>query len=199
MKKTILKIMILNVVLASSCWDVDHSSDFRLRDVDKQMIPYKLGKTVSFVDSLGQNFVLKVIKDSLSRWMESEDYYEFRQVYLQSEDSNVFISLLVVAPSTTVYNYNYIILYINQFYFPLRYNYSKGQFYTDTDRSQYIHDSLEINKKIFYDVVECIKTEATNKEESKEQERFPFRLLYNKMYGVLQLEDKEKTLFTINN
>jgi len=198
MKKTILKIMILNVVLASSCWDAYYYTKVCLTETDKLVTPYKLGQTVSFIDSIGNSFVLKVIKDSLfCEWLWDGYHYERKEIYLQSDKNNTFFSFNLYAPEVFPYN-NSFRININNFIFYLSYN-SEGEFFTNNLNSIYFHASLEINNKIYYDVVECIKAEATNKEEKKEQECFPFRLLYNKMYGVLQLEDKEKTLFTINN
>ena len=176
----------------------------RLTDFDKQMIPYVIGETLSFIDSVGQNFVLKVIKDSLSRWMESEDYYEFRQVYLQSEDNNLFISLLVVAPSDMS---------------------------TKKCRKHPVRDKMLVKKDPFANSVplgtQCFPyivsltghlstacvlflpilcpygtihyRQFANDTTLARWFIITTTLFYNKTYGILQLDYKDKVLFTINN
>jgi hypothetical protein len=59
------------------------------------------------------------------------------------------------------------------------------------------YSSLEINNKGYCDVVECIIYKRDYNEEL--EQRKLGRLLYNKTYGILQLEDKDKVLFTIDN
>jgi len=200
MKPKIFIILILIAVLVSSCWYwFDYSyTKACFSEADKQIIPYKLVQTVNFIDSLGQYFILTVTRDSLFLVWEYDDYcFERKEVYLQSDHNNFLISLTLSA------NYDNIInIYIRQFNFNFRLFYnSEGMFYTNTEyNTQYYHESMEINNKIYYDVIECIGKNIfyANKPEQV-QEYLSMRILYNKTYGILQLDEEDKTLFMINN
>jgi hypothetical protein len=160
------------------------------------MIPYYLGQTVSFINSSEKPFVLIVTMDSII-WRYDEDdigiiHRQERIVRLSSNLTNFYIELKV-----TVSNL-YIILYSNfKSSYWLSYD-EKGIYYKkdnyENDR-QYPLDSIEINNKIYYDVVERINTYVENGLD----ERHTRSLLYNKSQGILQAKDKDKILFTIDN
>ncbi|MDR0830612.1 MAG: hypothetical protein LBN95_10970 [Prevotellaceae bacterium] len=192
--------LILTTVLAFSCRK-DKVRYYKLTEIDYQMIPYKLGQTVNFVDSLGQSFVLTVIKDTITEGAIDTKYESIDRwlVSLKSELRNFWISLVIeekwnfykhISITTSTFNsYSFLISYDNE-----------GKFVTDTTSSfdkQYNYDSLEINNKVYYDVVENIICKAHTSHEN--ENKIPIGLLYNKTYGILQLADKDKVLFTIDN
>ena len=198
MKLKILIILLLIAVLVSSCARPKEVGRYKLTEADKQMIPYKLGENISFIDSLGQHFVLTVTNDytAWSRWDFDHDAareleyvsFEYRVVHLQSKSNNLRIEL-------NVYGYygseNHSIrvalsLFRDRFYF-FPYG-SDGQFFSDTN-------ILEINNKIYNDVVEYIIYQQNYPYE----DILPMRLLYNKTYGILQFEQKDKVIFSIDN
>ena len=78
-------------------------------------------------------------------------------------DDNIFISI-------TPFGYS----------FEIRYN-EGGQFWIDG--TQIFYDSLIVNNKTYYEVVEKIETSRS--------------ILYNKTDGILQVCDKNKELFSI--
>jgi hypothetical protein len=162
------------------------------------MIPYKLGQTVNFVDSLGQPFVLKVTNDTTRSYSDEPEWVSVDEwlVQLKYEFSNFRISLVIDAVHSQIRITPSI---YHNYYFNLKYD-EEGKFVTDTTRSfnkQYYYDSLEINNKVYYDVVENIICKAHTSHEN--ENKIPIGLLYNKTYGVLQLADKDKVLFTIDN
>ena len=145
----------------------------------------ELGQTVSFIDSLGQIFDVTVTKDTIV-WEIMDEYSgghfsweQIREVRLQCNLSNFVMNLRVARNLIIVYHLNY--------YFWIPYddkgNFRKGYYY---DRVyQHIHNSLDINGKTYYDVLEY------------RFELRPWSLLYNKKEGILQMSDEDKVIFTI--
>ena len=194
MKPKILIILFILSVFLISCWEKNIKT-YYLSDIDNQMIPYKLGDTVNFIDSLGNSFVMEVTDDIIRLTeMDREDTerYEYRDVTLISKSSN--LKMLVGVQNGT----NRIVMQIKpifSFYIYIEYN-KEGQLrtYTADNNKQCVHDSLEINNFIYYDVADYTISKI-----SSYVERLPFRVLYNKKEGLLQLEDKDKVLFSIVN
>jgi hypothetical protein len=208
MKTKIIILLTLLAVLATSCLKFER---YVLTNVENQMIPYELGQVIGFIDSLGQPFAVTVAEDFILWWArdgrEDLEDIEGRRVFLQSElgDFDIVLGIdgnygntndkinIIVRP------FNSISGFIYGFHFTLSFN-KEGQFFTNTeynDYKQYFYDSLEINNKIYYDVVDQIVYDCQTYYKYKEQ--LPVRLYYNKTYGILQFEDKDKVLFTINN
>ena len=199
MKPKVLIIIILITVLEPSCHKYTY---FELTDTDINMIPYKLEQTVNFIDSLGQNFVMTVKEDNNTWELQSDiEKGEYRIVRLQSEQSSLSFKLSVSGSDRMSY-YGILDVYIKPFCYLISYN-KDGQFTTGNAYSstkQYYHNSLEINNTIYYNVVEYIKVETFGYyDENKAMDSLPMRLLYNKTEGILQLEDKDKVLFSIEN
>jgi hypothetical protein len=193
-------VLILITVFAFSCHKFKH---YELTEVDYQMIPYKLGQTISFIDSLGQTFTLKVTKDATSLEVIDYDYVSIDRwsVNLEPEFGNFWITLFIEGNWKSYYNRIFITTSIfNNYTFSLSYD-NEGQFVADSISGlykKYYYDSLEINDKVYYDVGEyiiCKRVSSPDKNES----HLPVRLLYNKTYGILQLADKDKVLLTIDN
>jgi hypothetical protein len=178
MNPKILIILSLFAILMQSCFNRDRYH--RLTEVDKQMIPYKLGQVVTFIDSLGQSIVLTVTHDKITSGPLDEAFhelYERRTVILESEIDNYRIYLDV-----TKYM-NQVDIYINQFDFHGSQNYNKeGDFY-----GQYFYDNMEINNKIYYNVGQVFNYQDS------------LTLFYNKTEGILQLNDNNKALLTLDN
>ena len=83
---------------------------------------------------------------------------------ISNRENEVFVSAITLWE---------IVLKVNNFSFGLSYN-DLGNFYTSAQyfwRLQYSYDSLEINNKIYYDVVERINNDGYNV--------FEARILYN--------------------
>jgi hypothetical protein len=194
MKSKILLILILAVLAASCFLDPIYRTyqEYKLTSADKKMIPYKLKQNINFIDSLGKPFVLTVTQDKIKLCNDDSDAfgYERRDVRLLSETGYLDIWLRIEANydgSNDKFKNKYINIWIGQYVYYLYYNWER-QFVANTF-------NLEINNKIYYDVVECIHYTANQNNE----QLLSMRLLYNKTYGILQLEDKDKVLFSINN
>jgi len=195
MKSKILIILALFAILTSSCHKCRKKSPFKITKVDKQMIPYTIEQTVRFVDSEGHFLVFIVNSVNIT----TDEYekcvpFETLNVSLKSERDNLTIYLSINSNDG-----NYIEIWLRPLIYYLYYD-KKGNFYTREKKfhyEQYFHENLEINNKFFYDVVECIVNEPNYYVENKD--RLPLRVLYNKTYGILQLEDKDKVILTIDN
>ena len=190
MKSKTLIIIILTSILASSCCRSKEETRWDLTEAEKQLIPYELGQTINFIDSVGNPFVLTVTENS-SRWhyyfIEShercENYVSINRktVRLKSDTYNLTISLWINDYSYTSKN-EYLTFLITPFgcYFDIRYH-EGGQF--SMDDYQNVYDSLIVNNKTYYEVVEKIEASRS--------------ILYNKTDGILQVCDKNKELFSI--
>ena len=85
MKPKIIHIPLMIIVficLVLSCFKKDNVIFKALNEVDKQMILYKLGQSVNFIDSLGQPLVFAVTKDTIDIFGDTDDFYIFRTEHL---------------------------------------------------------------------------------------------------------------------
>lgn len=196
MKQKILIILTLFTILVSSCWKCEKMY-FKLTEVDNGMIPYKLGKTVNFIDSLGQPFVLTVNVDEIG-WTSREECERTynRKVSLVSEHSDLKIGLRINGEQRSSPVSNYIEIWISLYNLNVQVYYDKDGQFINTG-NHHFRDCLEINNKIYIEVSEFVISKNTGYPDYKEliQERF----LYNKTYGILQVEYNDKILFTIDN
>ena len=182
MKANILIIFTLLIIFVFSCYNREKRC--KLSKVDKQMIPYELGQTINFIDSLGHPIVLLNDHDKIS-WVGENGYlfYECRHISMKSQLDNFHIGIIVEA-SCYASNNNNIYVIVNSFELNIEYN-SKGEFVTnDYAYQQKPLESLEINGKIYYDLVE--------------NKRYNHTIYYNKTYGVLQLIIDGRDVLTIN-
>ena len=197
MKSKILIILILNAVLASSCIWSEHHYD-QLTEAQKQAIPYKLGQVISFIDSLGITFDATVTKDT-TYWSCVEDFYykgyiQNKVVRLKSDSVNFDVELYAYGICRCYETFGISIVINGSSFFDLCFD-TKGRFYpTNGYYSQNIYSNLEINNIFYYDVAESINYYDENNIKCKFNSIF-----YNKTYGILKIEDKDKVLFTINN
>jgi hypothetical protein len=210
MKHKIVIVLLLSVFVVS-CWR-PAGDCFYLTDVDKQMIPYELGKTVNFIDSIGQPFVLTVTHNNIYWGPEPVEKYDTKYECINvslSNDTKFYISFLIIGyegytgswsiPRYITIHISYPNCYID---FELRYN-TEGHFITDFtyySYKQYFHNIFEINNKTYYDVIECVKIDYCSDYDRIWWEKLmPLRIFYNKTEGLLQFEGKDKVLFTIDN
>ena len=189
MKTKRVILLALLAVLASSC---KGEEDYRLKltEVDKQMIPYRLGQTVSFINSSGQVFDATVTEDKTDWWVWDEGLsVDRRTVRLQSEFDNIDIELWVDGYNRYVDSVNFVRIFVRDFgQFWLYYDSKEGQFLDQNPyKKMYFYDSLKINNKVYYDVVEEKVFDDTR------------QLLYNKTYGILQVNKNGEPLFTRNH
>jgi len=187
MKTKILIILILPVVLASCNEKIVAYND--LTEAQLQLIPYEMGQVISFIDGAGQTVDLTVTRNELKWFRLSsggliEDYIEYRWKFVTLKGGYFKIELDLVAdddfPKKKVkskYRYVNCSLTVNigsgrSFYLTAD---PEGTFFNSYNSSMAFHDSMEINGKVYYNVVEQNK-------ESKQ-------LFYNKTYGILQFRN----------
>ena len=179
--------MTLLAILISSCTPFIEREIGRcdLTEAQMQIIPYQMGQVVSFIDGAGQTVDLTITQNELG-WnydgMASsfhEEYLAYRTkfVTLKSETDNPKIYLHIFA-GESLSGYDNCSLRIGI-------TYSGGFIFNcDTEGnlsniigSDIFYHSLEINGKVYYDVIEqefIHKDVLTN-------------LLYSKTYGILQI------------
>ncbi len=181
--------MALLAVLVSSC--KHETLRYELTEAARQSIPYELGQVVTFIDSAHQAIDVTVTADEVY-WTIPEDSelgrysvtLESRIVRLQSEYDNLDIRMQIFAMNIIngdIYSKLSIKINSNYFWAPLCFDNVEEQF-VSYGGIQYFHDSLEINNKMYYDVIED-----------------PSQLYYNRTHGILQIRKDEKSVLTIKH
>ena len=202
--------MVFFWVFVSSCCKSKEVERWDLSEADKQMIQYDLGETLFFIDSLGQAFSLIVTSNSTTwhtYFIETHENCEpyrsinVKSVTLLSDNDYVNSISMLVNFNSWGYKSNCIDFQILPlgYFFGLFYD-DFGQFITEnTYGPQYFYDSLNINNKIYYDVVEREERHNHRYNENGEFISLPDQLFYNKEYGILQMKIEGRDFFTIDN
>lgn len=195
-KKTILLVLLVGLIV--SC-NRPVYRDYKLTEVDKQMIPYKLGQTVSCIDSEGQLFILTVTEDTTyistgREWDNLYVEYSYRVVRLQSETLSITLSIISNKPDD---RYNTIRVFIGVgvdvafSYYEIYYD-KEGKFLEQG--GSILHNSIDIDGKVYYNVVECNTNRGVNWEPT-----VPMQFFYNKTYGILQINRDGENFCTLKN
>jgi len=192
MKAKILIILILPAVLASCRKEVGR---YDLTEAQKQIIPYEKGQVISFINSEGKTDNVTVTENKLYWDEEIIDsggfidncvmFFKTKKVTLKSEEGNLVIYLKLIANGKDVspgyVNCSFLIDIRPIGYFDLSNAFdTEGNFLIGG-----IHDSLEINGKIYYNVIE--KTQV------------PIQFFYNKTYGILQIKRNGENYLTLKS
>lgn len=202
MKAKILIILILPVVLAS-CTEEIRRCD--LTKAQKQLIPYEKGLVISFIDSVGLTVDLTVTESQVS-WTPKERYGGFIDVYvtkevklviLKSESNDLEVRLTICnSGGSECSNYSSLSIDINKGWeFSLKSNTKGG---IQPDRSVSFYESIKINDKVYYDVVEQ-KCDYNFFDNAGGQYQIPMQLFYNKTYGILQFKKEGENILTLKN
>ena len=167
----------------------------------KGLIPYELGQIINFIDSEGESIDL-IITENNTEWIRDSDsggmidyYYtsaEMKSIILKSEANNLKIALRNIYSNyccVSCEGYKNYTLYIS-----VRINDSwgftltsdrEGNFLNSVDPTSF-YSSLEINGKVYHDVVE-----QKNDNDGV--------LYYNKTYGILQINRYGENFLTLNH
>jgi len=203
--KFLITLTLIAILLESCLVPLHYYND--LSEIKKNLIPYKKGEVYSFIDSTGIVFDATVTIDTTYLIMTEDapdwfSYDQFRTVKMKSDYSNFDLTLTVSEWEIVIDIYSPVNLWID-----LRID-EKGKFKTFTYNNDYqhFHNSLEINKKTYFDVVErfiqYVKIDENgNLDENGKllSHKFSRTIFYNKIEGILQLLDEYKVIFTINN
>lgn len=153
----------------------------QLTTIEKQMIPYELGDTVRFVDEKGVLSLLTVDRDVIykeqySGGLSTEILYEVRNVRLSSERGDLSFVLDVAAWRRWNNHRPHIYIDIKD----------KADFsiYYDSKGNIGNYDSLEINNHTYYDVAVAESWRGG-------------QIYYNKTFGILQVTQDGKNIFTL--
>ncbi|MDE5574952.1 MAG: hypothetical protein K2I87_04480 [Bacteroidales bacterium] len=152
-----------------------------LTTIDKQMIPYEMGDTIRFIDEKGALSLLTVDRDITyeEQYLDfsMEMLYEVRNVRLSSERGDLSFVLDVAAWRR--WNNHRPHIYID-----MGKDKAKFEIYYDSKGNIGNYDSLEINNHTYYDVAVAESWRGV-------------KLYYNKTYGILQVTQNEKNIFTL--
>ncbi|MCL2073822.1 MAG: hypothetical protein FWH18_07875 [Marinilabiliaceae bacterium] len=204
MKLNILIILLFFGFLISSCCRGKEVERWEIPEDGKQLIQYELGQTINFIDSLGNPFILTVTNNTTSwkKWDLEESHCEYvsvkeKLVTLIPDSDYLSIIYLGIHHIGISGCQNCLIMHLSQYAFVLSYNID-GLFLSD-DLYQYFYDSLKINNKFYYDVVEREERHNHRYNENGEFISLPDQLFYNKEYGILQMKIEGRDFFTIDN
>ena len=199
MKKQIVIILILSAILVSSCEIAVDREIGRcdLTEAQMQIIPYKMGQVVSFIDGAGRTVDLTITQNELG-WnydgMASsfhEEYLAYRTkfVALKSQTNNLEIYLHIFAGSS-LSGYDNCSLRIGR-----KSSSGGAMLYYDTEGiflsgigSTLFHDSLKINDSVYYNVIEQASIYDTISKQTLTH------LFYNKTHGILHITNGEISL-----
>ena len=180
-------------------------------EAQKQLIPYENGQVMRFMDSVGQAVDITVNK-SEQPWFrgdfEGEDNgeyakYRWKSATLKSGSDNFEIDMFI--------NPKYDHLsedYSGWFSIAIKprdadiwwhFFYSDKEGNLTSDHPFYIiatHKNLEINGKVYYDVVEQKYAGAVFYDGGGHSD-VDYRLFYNKTYGILQIKRDDKNILTL--
>ena len=203
-KKIILLALIAILAASSKGEEIEY---FDLTEAQKQLIPYENGQVISFIDGVGEAIDVTVIRSELLwlKFEEDDTYVMYRRklATLKSELDNFEIDLFIDA------EYEYLSEnYFDWFCIDIKpdtidrwcyFFYSDKEENLPDDHPFYIvetHNNLEINGKVYYDVVEQ-KYTGTFADEEGGQFEVAFHLFYNKTYGILQVDRDGRNFLTI--
>ena len=210
--KKILLWALLAIFTSSSCKGEELYRN-ELTDAVKQVIPYKSGQTVSFINNEGQPLDLFVTKDELgwNKYREGGgakvDYISYQRKTIEletkSKDFKIYVQLFANSHYSNETNTNGE-LRIETYVQWKHYLQSKIGFYADYDAegkmlsksNKIIHESIEINKKIFHDVIELSGT-YDGFDGGGGQFASSTQLFYNKTYGILQINIGKENFLTL--
>ena len=177
----ILRWIILIISLTVTLSGCSEKEWFPLTKVEKQMIPYKMGDTIRFIDEKGEQALCGVDRDIIYRDRFTDGYFisisEVREVRLVWERGGLSFVLTVGRCRWVRDNILEIYTKINHADFgflDIPYN-SKGNIGN--------YDSLEINNHTYYDVA-VVESRGV-------------QLYYNKTFGILQVTQDGKDIFTL--
>jgi len=204
MKTKNIILLILAAILAASSKGEEVES-FDVTKMQKQLIPYENEQIIRYIDSAGQAVDITIIK-SEQTWIrgdfEEDDEYVIRRrksTTLKSELENFEIDLFFY-PKYDHLTENYsgwfcIDIKLNTTDWWCHFFYSDEDGNLTSDYPYYIietHKSLEINGKVYCDVVEQRYTGLAYDDRVVDS-----YLFYNKTYGILQIDRDGKNILTI--
>ena len=198
-KKIILLAFVAVAVFASSC-----KKEIKY-EFPKGLIPYELGQIISFTDNEGKVIDLTVTENS-TKWIREDidsgglidDEYtlsEIKTVVLKSEANNFEIRLVNGYHSDCDPCKDYTLrigIYVNNRWDCILSFDRKGN-YLNHGGSTSFHESLEINGKVYLNVVEKIGCMDHGVYDGS------YQLYYNKPYGILQINREGENFLTLNH
>ena len=201
--KIFISLAVFALFITSCDYDKERAR-YYLTEAQIQVIPYEKGQVVSFIDNTGQviYFTVTEIEQGFSRCYlddfgvgySSSDYasYEHKDITLKYEPNNFEIRLYIGATGGLCEIHSLLSIVYSQgngysiFSSSLHYD-VEGNFSINT--YTIFHDSIEINGKVYYDVIE---------QNSNPYDKYLKQLFYNKTYGILQINRDGENFLTIN-
>lgn len=181
--KALKRIILIEVSLVALYGCIATKEWYPLTTIDKQMIPYKMGDTIRFIDEKGALSLCTVDGDITARELSGESFsdilYEFRDVHLLSERGDLSFDLQVAA--WRKHYDDYLTIYIAK---------QGAEFGINLDSNGNLgsYDSLEINGKTYRNVEIAKYSRGSN---------YTMQLYYNMAYGILRVTQDGEDIFTL--
>ena len=205
-KKIIVLALLAILVSSCICWGV-RDVDCYLTDVQKQFIPYKEGQVFSFTKSTGQTLDFTVsgvqvvpFEYRLGAYCTVYVVGEEKFASLRSESGTYRINIRSTFNSShSCCGYRSLQISITNMVFVLNAG-NEGVFLISDDFT-FLFDSLEINGKVYYDVVKQKRLQWHNVPIGSDERLEPtsWQLFYNKTYGILQIKRDGENFLVLNN
>ncbi len=172
MQKSLFLLIFTLFFISSCCKESHESARYMLTDEEKDFIPYEQGDSVKFIHSGGNEFGFEVVNEYtyLDRTYAEhcgENYVAYE--YKIAELFSVAPYLNLIFKVTPVQFHPFLEIQLNNYYFHI-----------DISKTPQM-DSVKLGENIFYDVY---KVESNMYDNPEIQ---PNRVLYNKQFGVLQI------------
>jgi len=208
MKTKKIIFLVVLIVLISSCDKEIGRCDFT--EAQLQTVPYEHEQTIGFINSEGN--VIDLVVTSKLTWNKvggdglfggEYSMYRMNSVLLESEPDNIKIRLWNSAYNCLLgEDYSSLEIYITKFVGGRL----EHEVYLDFDpdgnflffKDSPFYDSIEINGKVYFDVVEYSSNNTIYDGVGGKEEVFQL-VFYNTTYGILQVKRDGENFLTINN
>jgi len=218
MKLISLQIIVISYLLSSCCAGGDsvETGKYKLSEKEKELIPYSENQRIGFKSDSGDEFDFIVTHESVE-WKKMNDdnarrpfcesdffYSQNKKVVLESEIPSFNIKFFMdsrhhkeIEDSDNYYEYNlpFFDVSINDFSFPISYdslsNISCEKYYPIEYME--LHKSIQINNRVYKNVLESKYTSNNEKEEA-----YPSSIFYSNE-GLLQIIMSDNKIYYINN
>ena len=193
--KTFISLALFAILITSCEKEI---ARYYLTEAQKQIIPYEKGQIISFIYGARQT-VNAIVEERELKWIRYDidevtmysDYIscERKFVTLRFEPYIYGIQIYIDAIGFLFENNLVGLLHIETGGGTTNLRVDTEGFFLTNDISNFFYESIEINGKVYYDVVE---------QNSTSSDMSVMQLFYNKTYGILQINRDGENFLTIN-
>jgi len=208
MRKVHFLIVLIVLFITSCCEDPEEIDRFDLTQAELDLIPYELNQTIHFQHNNGFEFDFQVVENTLS-WEEEHPFcespccnqgfysYQSKSTVLSSVYPNFNIKFHINSGYRISQGFNNshlsdLQISLNYDYFSILQSDSLAHFICDN--TMIFYDSLVLNQRLFYDVIEAPLTKYQIFDTTLSR---PKSILYNQQFGLLQIKTNKNESYTI--